>query len=154
MKMIRTYLLVILALLFLSACSGLKTYPDIPGKNVRIQTKLIGSVDADISIHKVNAKCETEYLGTVDLDNAVTEIGITPNQLTYLYASFESSGFLGKSTGTVGYGTLFRPRAGNEYRVELRYKDSIYNVELIELSSGKKSGRELEQHSLDDCKKL
>lgn len=149
-----TVLFVMLAAMILSACSGIKTYPEMPNKNVHIQTKLTGRVSADMSIHSVDVKCETKYLGTVDLDEATKIIGITPNQLTYLYVVFERSGFLGASAGSTSYSTLFRPRSGNEYRIDLRYKDDIYNVDLFETLPGKKTGKELEQRSFDECKKM
>lgn len=159
MKNLHSIGLLILSALLLPACSGLKPYPDLPNKNVHLQSKLtaagvMSGITADMSIHSVNEKCETTYLGTVDLDKANKDIGIVPGQLTYLYVVFSTSGLLGSSTGSTSYSTLFRPKAGYEYRIDLRYKDEIYNVELFELGAGKKSARELERRSFDDCKKM
>lgn len=147
----------LLSALLLAGCSGVKTYPDMAGKNVHVRTKLVeermfGSVRADLDVYSVDARCETQYLGTVELDRANVDIGIPPGQQTYLVFVFSSKGMLGSSKGSTTYATLLRPRAGFEYRAEVRYLDDIYNVDMIETQPGKKSGRELEPRRLENCR--
>ena len=149
-------LLLVLAVM-LAGCSSVKTYPDMPGKNVHVRTRLVeermfGSVRADLDIYSVDSKCEAQYLGTVELDKASVDFGIPPGQQTYLVFVFSSKGMLGSAKGSTTYATLLRPRAGFDYRAEVRYVDDIYNVELIEAQAGRKSGRELEPRRLENCR--
>lgn len=147
----------LLSVLLLAGCSGVKTYPDMASKNVHVRTKLVeermfGSIRADLDIYSVDKKCEAQYLGTVELDKASVDFGIPPGQQTYLVFVFSSKGMLGSAKGSTTYATLLQPRAGFEYRAEVRYLDDIYNVDLIETQPGKKSGRELEPRRLENCR--
>jgi hypothetical protein len=153
----KTSFFLLLAALLLAGCSGVKTYPDLASKNVHVRTKLVeermfGSIRADLDVYSVDAKCEAQYLGTLELDKASVDLGIPSGQQTYLVFVFSSKGMLGSAKGSTTYTTLLRPRAGFEYRADVRYVDDIYNVDLIETQPGKKSGRELEPRRLENCR--
>ena len=153
----KTSFFLILAVLLLAGCSGVKTYPDLASKNVHVRTRLVeertfGSIRADLDVYSVDAKCEAQYLGTIELDKASVDFGIPSGQQTYLVFVFSSKGMLGSSKGSTTYATLLRPRAGFEYRAEVRYVDDIYNVDMIEIQPGKKGGRELEPRRLESCR--
>lgn len=153
----KTTWLPLLSALMLAGCSGMKTYPDVANKNVHLRTKVVDgsvmtSMHAGLDIYTVDAKCETIYVGTVELDKPAVDIGIPPGQLTYLMFVFSSKGMLGGVNSATTYETLLRPRAGYEYRAEVRYVDDIYNVDLFESQPGKKGGRELEPRRLENCR--
>lgn len=146
----------LLAVLLLAACSGVKTYPEAASKNVHLHTRVVDgsimtSMRADLDIFTVDAKCETSYVGTVELGKPAVDIGIPPGQLTYLVFVFSSKGMLGGVHGSTTYETLLRPRAGYEYRAEVRYVDDIYNVDLFETLPRSKQGHELPPRRLDGC---
>ena len=139
-----------------AGCSGVKPYPDMPNRNVHLLTKLddrsvMTSIHADLDIYSVDARCETKYIGSVELGERATDIGIPPGQLSYLRFVFSSKGVLGGVSGSTSYETLLRPRAGYEYRADVRYVDDIYNVTLLESPPRGKSGRELAQRRLETC---
>jgi hypothetical protein len=150
-------LLLLLSVVFLAGCSGVKPYPDMPNKNVHLRTKLddksvMTSIHADLDIFGVDARCETKYIGSVELVQSAADIGIPTGQLSYLRFVFSSKGMLGGVSGSTSYETLLRPRAGHEYRVDVRYVDDIYNVTLLETMPGAKGGRELAQRRLETCR--
>jgi hypothetical protein len=147
----------LLPVLLLAACSGVKTYPDVANKNVHLRTKVVdgsvmSSMHAGLNIYTVDAKCEATYVGTVELDEPAVDIGIPPGQLTYLMFVFSSKGMLGGVNSSTTYETLLRPRAGYEYRVDVRYVDDIYNVDLFETLPRSKQGHELPPRRLDSCR--
>lgn len=154
-KRLSLFLLLVPALL--AGCSGVKTYPEQPNKNMHVRTKLdaggvMSSVRADLDIYTVDAKCETQYAGSVELDRANVDIGIPPGQPVYLMFVFSSKGMLGGVRGSTSYATLLRPRAGYEYRADVRYVDDIYNVDMFETLPQKKDGRELPPRRLESCR--
>ncbi|HEU0186738.1 MAG TPA: hypothetical protein VFR06_02470 [Gallionellaceae bacterium] len=141
----------------LAACSGIKPYPDLPNKNVHLHTtvsdnSLLTSMHADVDIYTVDAKCEVSYVGSVELSKPDVDIALPVGQQAYLMFVFSSKGMLGGVQGSTSYATLLRPRAGVEYRAEVRYKDDIYNVELFEGPPRGKGGRELAPRRLESCR--
>lgn len=155
MKNFRFLLLALPVLL--SACSGIKPYPDLPNKNVHLHTtvsdnRMLTSMHADVDIYTVDAKCEATYAGSVELSKADVDIAIPVGQQSYLMFVFSSKGMLGGVQGSTSYATLLRPRAGFEYRAEVRYKDDIYNVEMFETLPRSKGGRELAPRRLESCR--
>jgi hypothetical protein len=106
--------------LFLSACSGIKPYPDLRNKNFSIQAitdsgSLLTDIKASLDIHNVKADCSTEYIGTVKLDKPIVEIGIPTKYQSYLNFVFDTSGFFSANSGSMSSGTLFKPKAGYRY---------------------------------------
>lgn len=157
MKSTGLSLLLLLSVMFLPGCSGVKPYPDMPNKNVHLRTKLddrsvMTSIHADLDIYSVDARCETKYIGSVELGQSAADIGIPPGQLSYLRFVFSSKGILGGVSGSTSYETLLRTRAGYEYRADVRYVDDIYNVTLLETMPGAKGGRELAPRRFDTCR--
>ena len=140
----------------LAGCSGIKTYPDTSPKNLIVRTEassgsVWGSTRVSVHIHEVDAGCRTQYLGTVELNEPKVEIGIPPGRPSYLVFNFHSSSFLGGTSGSINYETLFTPRAGATYEAGARYRDGIYEVVIRESRARGKFGRELPRRVLANC---
>jgi hypothetical protein len=140
----------------LPACSGIKTYPDRPEKNLQVHTRtdsgsMFSSVRAALSISRVDAQCRTEYEGTVDLEKESVQLGVPVERWSYLVFHFSSSGFLSSRSSTMEQATLLRPRAGYRYDVEVNYRDDTYNVVIHESRAGTGRGREIDLRRLDLC---
>jgi len=143
----------------LSACTGIKTYPNHLDKNLVIKTEtdsgsLISSVKASLDIYDVSAECKPNYIGTVKLDQPNVEVGLKPGRVTYLSFRFNSSGFLSSSSSTISLDTLIKPRKSFGYDAKVRYQNDIYNVEIFEIRPNNSQRRELAMHTMRDCKKL
>jgi len=143
---------------FLTGCSGLKTYSNDLDKNLHITTEtdsgsVFSNVRAGVDIYKVNPDCTTEYDGTVKLDDPSVDIGIPSGRSSYLVFVFASSGLFSADSSTT-YDTLLRPREGYRYDANVSYKEDIYNVAINEVSPVKKKNRELDIKGLSACKPL
>ena len=143
----------------LSACSGIKTYPNNLDKNLVIKTEtdsgsFFSSLKASLDIYDVNADCKLDYIGTVKLDQPVIEVGVKPERISYLSFRFNSSSFLNSSSSNVSYDTLVKLRKQYRYDARVRYKNDIYNVEILEYRSANTRGRELAARHLEQCKQL
>jgi len=142
----------------LAACSGIKTYPDIPEKNLQVRTStesgsVFSKVRASLDISRVDPQCRTEYEGTVDLKKASVKVGIPAERWSYLVFYFASSGFLSNRSSTMAQSTLLKPRAGYRYDVEVTYRDDTYNVVIHESRTGTGGGREIALQRLDACER-
>ena len=142
----------------LAACSGIKTYPDMPEKNLQVRTStdsgsIFSSVRASLSISRVDAQCRTEYEGTVALKKESVQVGIPVERWSYLVFHFSSSGFLSSTVSTIAQATLLKPRAGYRYDVEVTYRDDTYNVVIHESRTGTGNGREIALRRLDACER-
>ena len=145
-------------LALLAGCSGLRSYPDRPEKNLQVRTRtdsgsMFSSVRASLSISKVDAQCRTEYEGTVDLKRESVQLGVPVDRWSYLVFHFSSSGFLSSTRSTMEQATLLKPRAGYRYDVEVTYRDDTYNVLIKESRTGKGDGRDIALRRLDACER-
>jgi hypothetical protein len=152
-------LLLLICLGMLSACSGIKIYPNDQPKNLVIKTEtdsglFFSSVKASLDIYDVTSACKLEYIGTVKLDRPTVEVGIEPGRSSYLSFRFTSSGFWSNSSNNISYETLIKPRRQYQYNSKVRYKNNIYNVKIVEKRSGKSRGKELITRHLRQCKQL
>ena len=146
-----------LAVCFLSACSGMKTYDSNLEENLQISTEtdsgsLFTGVRTTVDIHTVNPDCTIEYAGTVKLNDLIKEIGIPTGRSTYLVFVFEKGGFLSSIESTATYDTLIRPRAGYLYTAKVSYEHSLYNVVLNETRPGSKKTREIATRGMHTCR--
>jgi hypothetical protein len=147
---------IILVAAIVAGCSGIKSYPDGPNKNVNIRTvtksgSILSTVGVALHIHRANAKCETEYVGTVQLSKPLIQVAIPPGELSYLVLSFNNSSLLGSSSSTMRYETLLRPRAGHSYDIKVSYVDDFYDVAIREIDPRRSSGRDVRRLSLNAC---
>jgi hypothetical protein len=150
------YIVLLLTVCFITACSGLKTYHSDMENNLQIKTQtdsgsIFSSMQAAVDIHKVNPDCSTEYAGTIQLDDSSKVIGIPAGRSSYLVFVFEKSGFFSAETSTT-YNTLIRPRNGYQYIAEVSYQENIYNVIINELDPGNRKSREIETRGMYACK--
>lgn len=153
----RFYLALLITLSLLTACSGIKTYPNTLDRNLRVTTKTdsgsaLSSVRTAVDIYQVEPDCSIKYSGTIQLDSPDVDIGIPTGRSSYLVFIFSSSGFLSGSS-TTSYDTLLRPRKGIRYDIDVSYLEDIYNVVIHERQGSNKS-REIEARSLAACKPL
>jgi len=156
MKVYRLTVLLLL-MMFLSACSGLKTYPNSLGKNLTIHTRadsgsMFSSLAVSLDIYKVDAQCELHYEGTVKLDRDTLEVGLPVNQPSLFVFVFNGSTFLASRSSRMEYQTLFMPRGRTKYRVDVHYIDDIYDVIIRAQRSGRKKGKVVPHRDLASCK--
>ena len=151
-----SYIILTIAIWFITGCSGLKTYHSDLEKNLKITTQrdsgsIFSNVQAAIDIHKVNHDCSAEYAGTVQLNDSSQDIGIPSGRSSYLVFVFEKSGFFSAETSTT-FDTLIRPRNGYEYIVKVSYQENIYNVIINEVDPGNRASREIETKGMYACR--
>ena len=142
-------ILLLLAIVGISACAGGKYYSNDDPKNLFVQTQVDSSVRAALHVSRVDANCQAAYQGRVALDRPTVEIGIPVEQLSFVDVSFDSSSFLSGSH-KMSAGTLFKPRAGYRYELIATYRNDIYNVALREIAPSNKV-REIPRRDLWNC---
>ena len=152
------YTIVAITILFMTGCSGLKTYNSDLENNLRLKTQtdsgsIFSNVQAAVDIHKVNGDCSTEYAGTIQLDDSSKDIGIPSGRSSYLVFVFEKSGFFSAETSTT-FNTLIRPRNGYKYIAEVSYQENIYNVIINEVDPGNRASREIETKGMYACRSV
>ena len=140
------------SLLVLGACaSPAKLYPETPNGNLVVRAEVERGVDAALYIHRIAAGCALELQGVVRLGERQTAVDLPVGQAAYLVADFDSSSFLAGSRRTSA-GTVLVPRAGYQYRLELRYRQGIYDVALSEQDERTGTRRALPRAELQPCK--
>ena len=145
------------AFVALSACSGVKTYPnDMAVKNLSIRTatsagSMFSSVRAELDVHSVDASCRTQYVGTVDLGQSSTAVGIPAERASYLVFNFLSSSFLGGERGRITREVFIQPRADQRYEIDVTYRDNLYDVVLRERMP-RGAAREVPLLNLNACR--
>jgi hypothetical protein len=150
-------LYIALIALILSACAGIKPYPDLRNKNFSIQAitdsgSLLTDNKATLEIHNIKADCSTEYIGTVKLDKPIVEIGIPTRYQSYLTFEFNTAGVFAANAGKMTANTLFKPKAGYRYLAKVRYIDEFFDVEIYEMNPGGE-GKKMGFRDLDACGK-
>lgn len=147
----------LLAVGLLSACSGIRPYPNHLDKNVQIRTdtasgSIFSSTRASVGIYRVDEHCRIQYEGTIDLDKPVVLVGLPSDRLSYLIFRFSSSSFLANVRSSIAQETLLKTRTGHAYQVDVTYRNSIYNVVVREQYPRKRGSHELDLKRLDACR--
>ena len=141
-----------LVAVLLPSCSGVRTYSSTLPKNLLVATQVEGRTEVEFDVHRVNSRCELDHQGRVSLGSGTTEVGIPVEETIYLDFIFASRSFLSSSTGVTRYSTLLTPRAGYDYRAEVRYEKGIYGVVVRETRKGGSAGRVIDRVPLSACK--
>jgi len=127
-----------------TACSGLKTYPDTAEKNLLVKTTTSGSLFMSVAvflhIYDLKDDCKSDYLGSIKLKNGETQIGIPTGRPTYLAFVFHSDGIVPSAT-------ILTPRPGDRYIANVNYADRIYNLSIHEAGPRGKQGSEIERQT-------
>ena len=157
--MCRHFAAVLVAIAVLSGCSGLRPYPNTHEKNLVIQAEadsgsMFSKVSAAVDIFSVTADCQTDYQGTIDLKGPFVEVGIPPDQMSYMVFVFSNSSFLGGSESMISHETLLEVRRGHHYDISVSYIDDIYNVAVSEKNSQNTDGRKIAIRNISACKAL
>jgi hypothetical protein len=142
----------------MASCSGIRPYPNTLEKNLAIRTEtasgsIFSNTRAHVGIYRVDTECRVEYEGTIDLDKPLVLVGLPSDRLNYLVFGFSSSSFLANARNSISQQTLLRTRPDHSYRIDVSYRDSIYNVVVREHQSRRGGGRELELKRLGDCRR-
>ena len=124
----------------LAACSSTSAYRYEGEKNLEVRTEL-SKARASLHIHRIDAQCRTEYQGSLTLDRPV-ELALPTEHPSLLIVGFDTSSFFGGARSTARRYVL-KPRAGYRYRLEVRYKDDIYDVAAFEIRDGRRRPLEL-----------
>ena len=148
--MIRPRALFASTLLAVAACSGITPYRNDGAKNLRARIDTESGVRTALHVHEVTGPCATRYAGTVQLDAPVKDVGIPEGRAAYLVVTFDTSSFLGGSRET-SIATVFEPRHGFDYELQVRYRQAIYDVTLKEVESRRRVSRELARRPLAGC---
>ena len=148
----------LLIVILLAGCSGVKTYSNTLPKNMHVNTKLdsgsvFTSTVAEFDIHKVNARCETDYVGRVYLEDAATEVGLPVGGSIFLDFIFASKRYLSSDISAIRYDTLVTPRAGYDYKADVSYINGIYNVVIREISRDGSVVSTIKRRPLSSCSK-
>jgi hypothetical protein len=150
------YPTLLVVMLWLPACSGIKPYPNDLPKNLDVRAtakaeSVMLKADASLHIYRVTGPCKTEYVGTMDLDEKSVLVGLPVGKPSYLSVEFNTSGRLGGYSSSTTQDMVLTPRAGHRYRLDASYVDSIYTVILTERAPGSGKGRELPLKPLSGC---
>ena len=150
---------ILLAAGLLTGCSALKPYPNTLAKNLHIRTEVesgsvFSKVRASVDIFSVDADCKTEYRGTVKLKGPSIEVGIPPDELSYMVFVFSNSSILAGSRSSMSHDTLLKTRAGYDYDIKVGYRDDIYGVTIKEIHPRSSKRREIELRDLSACTSL
>jgi len=150
---------VLVAVVVLSGCSGVRPYPNTGEKNLVIRTEadsgsIFSTVSAAVDIFSVTADCQIEYQGTVDLKGPSVEVGIPPDRMSYMVFVFSNSSFLGSSRSTISHETLLEARRGHNYDISVNYIDDIYNVAINEKNPRNPDGHKIAVRDMSTCKAL
>ena len=138
-------------LLLLAGCSGIRPYPTDSSGNITLRQQTEGHVSATVHIHRVDAQCRSGYQGSLSLDRPSVTIELPFGQLSYLLVEFDTSSFFAGSRST-SFGVLIDPRAGSRYTVDVRYRESIYDVGVTEADARTGQRRVLPRHDLGACR--
>lgn len=139
----------IVLMLGVAACSGIKTYPNDAPKNLHARVQTEGA-KASLHIHEVTGRCATRYVGSLALDRPSIDVGLPAGRPALLIVAFDTSSFLGGARSTT-VETMLEPRAGYDYDLSVRYKDAIYDVALREVDRRRGVSRELARQPLAGC---
>jgi len=115
----------------LAACGSTSPYRHEGEKNLEVRPELSGA-RASLHIHRIDEQCRTLYEGSLTLDRPV-ELALPIERSSLLIVGFDTSSFFGGARSTARRYVL-KPRAGYRYRLEVRYKDDLYDVAAVEVS--------------------
>jgi hypothetical protein len=137
----------------LGGCASVKTYPNTLAPNVHIRTDVdsgsfFRSAAAAFDIYRLDAGCQVEHLGRVNLDHPVTDVGMRPDQPSYVEFLFVNKTFLSGNVNALRYDTVLTPRSGYDYDVQLSYVSGLYNVTMRETRKGSSTSRVVERKTL------
>ncbi|HXJ09436.1 MAG TPA: hypothetical protein VNH12_08000, partial [Burkholderiales bacterium] len=125
----------------LAACGSTSPYRYEGEKNLEVRPDL-SRARASLHIHRIDAQCRTQYEGSLALDGPV-ELALPSGRSSLLIVGFDTSSFFGGARSTARRYVL-NPRSGYRYRLDVRYKDDIYDVSAVEIPPrGKPSVLEL-----------
>ena len=124
----------------LAACGSTSPYRYEGEKNLEVRPEL-SKARASLHIHQLDAQCRTQYEGSLDLDHPV-ELALPTERSSLLIVGFDTSSFFGGARSTARQYVL-KPRTGYRYRLEVRYKDDIYDVAAFEMRDGRSRALEL-----------
>jgi hypothetical protein len=150
----RLWVAAILAL-SLSACSGLKTYPNTQQKNalIRVRTDpgtLLSRIGVEVDLYSVDAGCGTTYLGSLVLRDATIDLGLPLDSKVLLAYVFSRSAVFGTS-GTTTIEMMVTPRRGERYEFNVAYLKEGYTATGLQFAPGQAQGKDIEHARLRDC---
>ncbi len=154
----------LLALLagLLSGCSDLKTYESKEPPNLHIVAKklksgnldIISSFSAQIHVGSIDSHCQTSYVGTVELSDKPVDIGVPVGRQNYLVVEFtNNSHWAAYNATSATYKTLFTPRAGYRYDMEVAYQDGGYDIAIYEHGRQGGARHEVDHRPFSACGK-
>ncbi len=117
----------------LAACGSTSPYRYEGENNLEVRPQL-SKARASLHIHRLDAQCRTQYEGSLQLDRPL-ELALPPGRPSLLIVGFDTSSFFGGARSTARQ-YMLTPRAGYRYRLEVRYKDGLYDVAAVELAPG------------------
>jgi hypothetical protein len=147
----------------LAGCSGLPAYESDFPTNLNVKTTLTspsllltaplaGTFDADMHVSAVDRRCQKNYRGSVKLGSTALKVGLPADQLSYLVFQFSGRSLLTRGSASSTYATLFTPRSGHQYDVDVAYADQMYSITVYERNPRSGLRREVERRPFSACK--
>ena len=93
---------------------------------------MVSTFQADVHIIGVDEHCQKSYRGSVELGSTAVALGLPVDQPSLLSVEFSGHSFLTRGSASANYTTLFTPRAGYQYDMDVEYADAMYSVTLYE----------------------
>ena len=134
----------ILSSLLIGCSSTEKKYPNTLKKNLIIEltTDISGETyskfEVVAGVNDLNDNCEIDYKGLIKLKSGKNEIGLKPEQLTYLAVEIFQKQSFHSGTSSSMRGTLFKPKKNKKYHVIVKYIDGMFDFRLYETKNKKR----------------
>ncbi len=144
----------------LAGCSSTKPYRSDTPVNLHIRpqqlksssSQLISTFSAAMHVGAVDKHCQRSYVGSVSLgSDTPVDIGVPTDHASILVIEFANESRLAAyAAHATVYTTLFAPRPGYQYDMEVAYDRGRYSVDLYERDR-RGSRHEVEHRSPNSC---
>ncbi len=151
MMHMRYILVALIALIAVSGCSNIKPYQALGSTNLVINAKSDEGIKTEVDVYLVNRGCTLDYQGTLTPDNNTLDTRLQQGEINYLVVRFSSSSFF-TGSHSMSQEILFRPDKRNRYHLNLSYIDSIYDINLKQISSKSRQAKPAPQLDWNSCK--
>ncbi|MFZ5628939.1 MAG: hypothetical protein ACOY5B_07405 [Spirochaetota bacterium] len=111
----------------------------------------LSRLDTMLDIHWIKSDCTWDFQGRLYLDDKKDTVGVPAGKIMVLEALYITTGFLGQSTTDFRSATLFTPKPGVKYLMEIIYKNKIFSADIFELTASGKKGKQVERIPPSSC---
>ena len=157
-KLIKLTTFIAISVLLSGCFSNNVRYPNTNAKNVTINLEqgkddrggFFTSVEIVAGVNDVTKSgCDTEYKGFIDLKPGKNKLGLKPGKKTYILVEVAKSSH--SHSSSYSRGTVFTPKKGVKYEIDVNYVDSMFDFRFYEKKKSKR--KQLKIAHLPRCKK-